>query len=297
MSVQKLWTPKGLTYLANLVKLDDKNAVLNEMQRLEQLFCALWVECIWSIIDASQSQTKFIISDHPVTVYNNKCFPRSVYCKGYSIPDIWLSGTNTLFPLTIDKILILTNLSWLRNPYGNPLKARPHPDLFRSAIFNFTQIQTGRILTELEVNELNFIIKCRAYEYIAAFDKEWLYPEKKLTTHYWDKLGDGYLLMPDPRSVKFSSRIIIGYDNKSPIIHDEYGRQPYQKNFDNKTDRAYEMNSFEAYKCQFARIFGRKRRGSSFDFGPLITEDSEDYHDHLIKRESLYKSRLKDKKK
>lgn len=46
MSVQKLRTPKGLAYLANLINLENKDAVLNEMQKLEKLFCAIWVESI-----------------------------------------------------------------------------------------------------------------------------------------------------------------------------------------------------------------------------------------------------------
>jgi len=97
MSIQKLRTPKGLEYLANLIKLNDKNSVLFKLQELQRIFCALWTECIWSIIDASESETKFIISDHPVTVYNQACFPLSDWCRGYRDPDIWLSGTHTLF--------------------------------------------------------------------------------------------------------------------------------------------------------------------------------------------------------
>src|SRR5205814_488042 len=99
-------------------------------------------------------------------------------------------------------------------PYGNPLKPRPNPDLFRAAMFNFMQIQTSRMLSDLEVNEINYIIKKRAYRYIAAAKKEWLYPEKKIGTQMWGKLGNGYLLMPDPRSLSFSGEILIGYDNK-----------------------------------------------------------------------------------
>jgi hypothetical protein len=77
ISLQKLRTPKGLDYLAHLVNLSDKNIVLFKLQELQELFCALWSECIWSIVDASQTKTKFLLSDHPVTVYNRGCFPLS----------------------------------------------------------------------------------------------------------------------------------------------------------------------------------------------------------------------------
>jgi hypothetical protein len=40
------------------------------MVRLRNLYCAIWTECVWLLADASRSPTKFLVSDHPVTVYN-----------------------------------------------------------------------------------------------------------------------------------------------------------------------------------------------------------------------------------
>ncbi len=134
MSIQKLRTPKGLAQFSELVRTSDKNLVLIRMQQLRQLYCALWTECIWSIADASQSETKFILSDHPVTVYNIGCPPTSKWCLRFRDPEIAFSGTHTLFPLSLDKILILTNLSWLRNHYASPRNPRPHPDLRREEL-------------------------------------------------------------------------------------------------------------------------------------------------------------------
>jgi hypothetical protein len=76
LSIQKLRTPKGLAWLKRQANLQDKNAVLYKLQQIQEIYCALWAECVWSIADASQSSTKFIISDHPVTVYNKKWFIR-----------------------------------------------------------------------------------------------------------------------------------------------------------------------------------------------------------------------------
>lgn len=290
LSIQKLRTPKGLAFLANATKESRKNMVLLQLQRLQQLFCAMWTECVWSIADASQSETKFLLSDHPVTVYNRGCFPGSAMCRDFRDPDIWLSGTHTLFPLNLEKILILTNLSWVRNPYGNPVKPRPHPKLFRTAMFNFMQIQTGRKLTDVEVNEINFIIKRRAYRYVAAAKREWLYPEEKISTQYWDKLGGGYLLMPDPRSLGFSGEIIIGYDNKRSDAFDPYGRRPWHKDFANKQQQDQEWETFHAFQGEFARLYGPRRRGLSFEFGKLSNEqDSADYHAYHLKLEQRNK--------
>ena len=111
MSIQKLRTPKGLNYLGGLVKLADKNQVLFKMQELQNIFCSIWTESVWAIVDASESDTKFILSDHPATVYNHACPLASKWCRGDNDPPIWLSGTHTLFPLSLNKMLMLTNLS------------------------------------------------------------------------------------------------------------------------------------------------------------------------------------------
>ena len=294
MSTQKLRTPKGLTNLAQLIRNNDNNAILYALQKFQNLFCALWVECIWCIADASQSETKFIISDHPVTVYNKGCFPMSQKCHNGGDPEIWLSGTHTLFPLDLNKILILTNLSWIRNPYGNPLKERPNSSPFRNTIFDFHSMQTNRMLTDIEVNEINFIIKKRAHRYIASTNKDWLYPENKISTEYWNKLGKGYLLMPDPRSVVFSSGLCIGYKDGRAEGFDEYGRKPPCQ-FAYQSQRDKEWETFQAFQGEFAKIFGPKRRGLSYEGCRLDhTEDSPEYHAYFIGLNKKYNSKKKE---
>ncbi len=294
LSIQKLRTPKGLIWLSKIIKSNDKNLILHAMQKIQRISCALWSECVWSIADASQAQTKFILSDHPVTVYNPNCFPLSEKCGPYNDPDISFSGTHTLFPLNLNKVLILTNLSWVRDPYSNPLRPRPNPSPFRDTMFNFTHIQTGRLLNELEVNEINFIIKSRALRYIAAAKEEWLYPEKKLKTMYWDKLGAGYLLMPDPRQVDFTTEIVAGFKSGPAEAFDEYGRRPWQKNYKEKNHQDREWVSFHAFRGQFARIFGPKYRGRVYDdIRSNKEEDSSGYYASLLKDEMTYKTKLK----
>ncbi len=290
MSLQKLRTPKGLDLLSVLVNTKDRNKSLFAMQEYQNMHCAIWSECIWSIADASESTTKFIISDHPVTVYNRDCFPASKYCIGYNDPDITQVGTHTFFPLSLDKLLILTNLSWVRNPYMNPKKIRPNPNLFRDAMFNFMDIHVGRKLSELEVNEINFIIKKRAYQYVAAFKQEWLYPEKYLVTEYWNKLGNGLLLMPDPRSVKFTTDIVVGFSDRHAIGFDEYGRTPCTKNDKNtKQERSVEWETFQAFQGQFARLFGPERRGVDYNYAVQERyEDSPDFHAYHLTLDQKY---------
>lgn len=297
MSAQKLRTPKGLAHFAHMIRERETNQVLFRMQQFHTMHCALWTECVWSLLDASDSPIKFLLSDHPVTVYNQACFPESKWCRDNFDPPIWFSGTHTLFPFDLNRMLVLTNLSWARDPYGNPLKERPNPSMFRPAMFNFQTIQTGRSLTETEVDTFNFIIKKRAHRYIAAAEKDWLFPETRLKRQQWDKLSDRYLLMPDPRAMNFSSEIVIGFKGGGADRFDAYGRKPEQSDFGDKVRSDREWNSFHAFKCEYARRFGPKKRGISFQFGSLDPHDySPDYHKALLRDESLYKALMKKKR-
>ncbi len=279
MSVQKLRTPKGLAQLAHLTGEHDRNALLLGMQKLQDMHSATWTEAIWALVDAANTQTKFILSDHPVTAYNRDCFPASEWCRDFRDPDIRLIGTHTLFPLSPTRLLILTNHTWVRNPHARGTKLRSNPKLFRTAMFYYPAIQTGRELSEVEVNQINFIIKKRAYRYIAAAKEEWLHPERHIPSDHWRKLDDRYLLMPDPRSVTVSEEIILGYDNRRSDIFNSYGRRPGQAGFRDKTQEEKERQSHYAFQGEFARMFGPKRRGVSHDFGGREkTEDSPEFH-------------------
>lgn len=171
MSLQKLRTPKGLLWLSSFLDERDRNKILIELQSIRNLFCAIWTECVWQIADASDSNTKFIISDHPVVAYNRECPPGSIWCKNENSPDIRFVATHTYFPLNLNKILIMTNLSWVRDPYQKPRKLRPNPAYFRNSIFNFLDIQINRKLSEEEVCEINYITKLSSYRYVASAKK------------------------------------------------------------------------------------------------------------------------------
>lgn len=285
MSTQKLRTPKGLTWLRDKVKTIDRNLVLHYMTEYRQLFGAIWSESVWLIADASKSNTKFIVSDHPVAVYNPKCGPRSHWCVGHNDPDIQLNATHTIFPLSLEKVLILSNLSWVRNPYQDPVQSRPNPNLFRSALFNLLGIQIDRKLNEQEVREINYIIKSRAFRYIAAGKEEWLYPENHISESDWDRYGQGYLLMPDPRSVPFTREVFMGMKDGPATGFDAYGRRPWEVDYKKETSEGpNEFDTFERFKGEFARLFGPYRRGRSFELaGGLSPEkDSDSLHNYYL---------------
>jgi Protein of unknown function (DUF4238) len=288
MSAQKLRTPKGLAWLRSVSQVTSKNQLLRIMRDFVDLFAAIWFESIWQIADASNSGTKFIISDHPVTVYNRN-FPPESLTAGEDDPDIRWHGTHTIFPLSMNKVLIMTNLSWVRNPYQAADAMRPNPRLMRDALFDFQRIQTSRRLSEIEVREINHIIKRRAFRYVAAAEEDWLYPEQQLQTTRWNELGAGLLLMPDPRSTEFTGKIIIGHGNGRRTSLDEYGLQPSQSGFADEERSDEEWKSFHRFRGEFARRFGPERRGRSFRMTRFDPErDSEEQHELNLRYETGY---------
>lgn len=293
MSVQKLRTPKALEWLSNEFSAENRNLLLHGMIRLKQLHCAIWSECVWLIADASNSETKFIISDHPVTVYNRACGPQ--WCKRNGDPEMWLNGTHTLFPLSQNKILILTNPSWVRNPYQNEKTFRPNPNPFRNSIFKVTDIQIKRMLSEQEVREINFIIKSQARQYIAAGNKDWLYLEKYVSKSDWYNYGNGYLLMPDPRVVHLGGQIIWGGGPGPRGAMDEYGRRPWQSGYNRNGSDPREGETLYRFKGEFARLVGPYRRGRACGAITQIDKerDDDEFHKYHLNLEKEYRDKMK----
>lgn len=290
MSVQKMRTPKGLAWLRHMAGGLSKNDTLMLMQEIQSVFCATWTECVWQIADASLSPTKLIISDHPVVAYNRECFPASRHCSGFNDPDIRYAATHTYFPLSSDKVLILTNLSWVRDPFQNPLKLRPNPTYFRHTVFSAMDVQIERRLSEEEVLEINYITKKRASRYIAAAKREWLYPENHLASTHWRKMGDGYLLMPDPRHIHGGGEIMIGYGDGRREAFSEYGHKPWQKGYKDKKREDREWNSMQKFKAEWASVYGPEYRGIVHDIGGREPRRSmgDEWHQQECKRDMEY---------
>lgn len=264
MSTQKLRTPKGLDWLVAQTGGNRRGDVLGHLTTLRTVYGAIWTECVWQVADASGSPTKFIISDHPVTVYNRSCAPGHPSCKGADDPDIRLQATHTLFPLSAERLLILTNRSWACNPRRPPLEPRANPDLFRGAMFHFLEIQTRRPLSEEEVPKINCVIKRRAYRYIAAACEDWLYPERHISFN-WRAVGDEHLLMPDPRSLHPGAEITVVYTGGRTEAMDTFGRQPGDQKFGFEARSAVEIHAHQRWCEEFEALFGSDRRGLSWE--------------------------------
>ncbi|HEU5152058.1 MAG TPA: DUF4238 domain-containing protein [Iamia sp.] len=268
MTAQKLRTPKGLDWLTAQLRNPAPNEVLRAMVDLRTIYTTVWTECVWQIADAADSPTKFIVTDHPVTVYNRAFGPRHARCRGANDPDIRLHGSHTVYPLSRERCLILTNLSWALDPYQRATEMRPNPDFYRDTYFNFLDVQRGRRLAEDEVRIINFILKSRAYRHIAAGEPEWLYPEEFVSKSDWADFGDGYLLMPDPRELNEGVEVIMGYDDGTTEAFDAYGRRPWEPGYEGAVGSARQRpGRHKKFKEEFARLYGPDLRSRAWKTG------------------------------
>ncbi|MCJ7421872.1 DUF4238 domain-containing protein [Sphingomicrobium astaxanthinifaciens] len=292
VSIQKLRTPKGLYQLSKLTNTRSKPTLLIVLQKLSQMHCAIWCDAVWEIVSAEASPTKFVLTDHPVTQYNMGAFPGSKKYGGANDPDLRFAGTHTLVPLTSDKLLILTNLSWARNPYQNPMGQHPNQVLMRDTLFNATKVQTGRLLTEEEVLKINFIMKSRAYRFVAASEGDWLFPEKRLGTTHWSSFGKEWLLMPEPRNLFMGGETYVGYQNGRSEAWGPYGHKPWEREFKNERRKARESETLERFQDEFAAKFGPTYRSHSDEFGGRkINNDGPEYFAFRMKRHEERRAR------
>jgi hypothetical protein len=288
---QRIRTPRGLSWLSNVLGISDKSELMRAMVFTRDHYSAVWSEGIWQIADANESDTKFIISDNPITVYNKEIGTHNrTWDRDKSDPDPNLMGSHTIFPLSMNKVLILTHPGWAKNPFQNGMVRRPNINPYRPTVFNYTQIQVDRHLSEDEVRQFNFILKNKAQRYIAAYKKEWLYPERHVNPNGWKDFGDGLLMLPDPRSLNVGGNVFVGFNDGSSYAQDQWGRPP-----DDSRPNDVEWNTLHKIQGIFAHKFGPLRRGRSFDMGNFETEeDTPQMHELFLNR---YKPRGSEAKK
>jgi hypothetical protein len=124
IDIQKIRTPKGLDWLRAQYPTLTQNELMFEMQGIQMMHCTIWTEGVREIVSAEEADVKFIISDHPVTVYNHAVPPEAQMCAYPNDPGIALKASQTIFPLDRDFCLIITNLEYAQNPSTRPLEKR-----------------------------------------------------------------------------------------------------------------------------------------------------------------------------
>ena len=102
LDIQKIRTPKGLDWLRARYPALSQNELMFEMQGIRMLHCTIWVGAVREIVSAEDADVKFIISDHPVTIYNHAVPPTEGTCAYPLDPGIALRGSQTIYPLNRD---------------------------------------------------------------------------------------------------------------------------------------------------------------------------------------------------
>ncbi len=223
LDVQKLRTPKGLDWVKSNYPELNQIQLMTEMQALRTIHCTLWAEGVRELVSAENSDVKFILSDHPVTIYNYACEPDSELCAYPNDPDIGLKGSQTIFPLDKKRCLILTNLEYAQYPDGvNPIEQRTNATKIRQSMVNTINFINKRKLKSDEVTKINHIIKSRAKDTIAAGKESWLYPENGLSCD-WAELRH-VLMPPSDELYHFGGEMFAGYEDGSNYYQDAFGR-------------------------------------------------------------------------
>ena len=254
MDVQKLRTPKGLDWIKSKFPQLTHSELLIEMQRVGKLHATLWFECVKEIVSAQDSSVKFLVSDHPVTIYNRACPPDSDECIYPNDPRLEMKASQTIYPLDKDRCLILTNLDYANNPQLiDPKARRPNANPCRDTMVRWDNTICQRQLSEQDVWNINLIIKKRAKKFIAAENKEWLCPEKHADSD-WAKLGDSFVPPPD-EVLHFGGEIYAAYDDGHHSFHDAYGRTEIVPDFLKKSPVSGKVGPNDLCNCGSGRKY------------------------------------------
>lgn len=260
MDAQRLRTPKGLAFLAQVAKAGTQFQLMMEMQRLRRMHCTMWGEGIIEIFSADNSDIKFIFSDHPVTFFNRFVFPRDRRVpEGLDPLQQWI-GTQTIYPLDRERLLVITHLEWARKQGEHrAVKVRTNARLFDNPLVRYDKVKRGRQLNARQVREVNLITKLRAHRYVAAGCLDDLYPEKALKTTLWSKLG--LFLMPESLHVAMEGGYFTVKTNDGRyIFQDEFGRRPTSK--EEYEAKVKEANAMEAHvKKLLSKHYAEKGEG------------------------------------
>lgn len=253
LDIQKIRTPKGLEWLRAQYPALSQNELMMEMQGIRFLHCTIWTEGVREIVSAEDSDVKFIVSDHPVTVYNYAVSSDAVLNAYPRDPGIALKASQTIFPLGSDFCLILTNLEYAQDPACAPLDKRTFARNFRSSMVNTINYIRTRRLSGVEVAKMNHILKTRARRYIAAGRETWLYPEE-VVSEPWHELRT-VLLPPANELWHFGGELFAGFDDGRVHYQDAFGRTEKERDFLIKPARNADPKPGDACSCGSALAY------------------------------------------
>ncbi|NLE60592.1 MAG: DUF4238 domain-containing protein, partial [Planctomycetes bacterium] len=272
IDVQKLRTPKGLDWLKKQYPELSQNELMLEMQGIRFLNCTIWTTGVREIVSAEKATVKFIVTDHPVTIYNHATPPSDPRCSYPDDPAIALKGSQTIFPLGPDHCLILTNLEYAKDPDADPLEDRTFARNYRPTMVSTIDFIRSRVLDDQQVSEINFILKARAQRHIAAGREDWLYPEGTVKKS-WQELRET-LQPPREGLYRFGGEMYASYDSGHVHYQDEFGRSEKPRPFLQKELPASPLNPKDVCGCGSGVRFGQCCGPKPVELRPSWTERS-----------------------
>jgi hypothetical protein len=253
IDIQKIRTPKGLDWLKAQYPTLTQNELMFEMQGIRMLHCTIWAEGVREIVSAEDADVKFIVSDHPVTIYNHAAAPEARECAYPNDPSIALKASQTIFTLTRNFCLILTNLEYARDPSTDPLGKRTFARNYRQSMARTDAFIRTRKLTSQEVVRINYVLKSRARRYIAAGRKEWLHPEESVSGP-WNELRKT-LLPPKDNLWHFGGEMYAKFEDGHVHYQDEFGRTEKERDFLRKDPPLKPLKPGDVCGCGYGRSF------------------------------------------
>jgi hypothetical protein len=253
IDIQKIRTPKGLDWLKGQYPTLTQNDLMYEMQGVRMMHCTIWSEAVREIVSAEDADIKFIVSDHPITIYNHAATSDARTCLYPNDPSIALKASQTLFPLNRSFCLILTNLEYANDPSTGPLDKRTFARNYRQSMVRTDAFIRTRKLSNEDVMRINYIIKARARRYIAAGRKEWLYPEKSVSNS-WKEIR-GTLLPPKDGLWRFGGEVFAQYQDGRVHYQDQFGRTEKPREFLQKNISPKLLKPGDFCGCGYGRTF------------------------------------------
>lgn len=253
LDAQKLRTPKGLDWILKHYDTLPQMDLMVQMQALRQMHNTMWSECVREIVSSAKSPVKFLVSDHPVTIYHSKLSPSEAVCVYPSDPSIDLVGSQTLFPLDANNCLILTHLEYVENQtYVDPLARRTNARFRGNSMARTDAFIRNRELCESEVHAINLVLKSRARKYIAASNPAWLFPEYDCKQS-WEEIAA--ILIPKHDLWRFGGETYIGYKDGTSAYRDKFGRTSKSHEYLTKQTLTHELEPEVLCGCGSGIIF------------------------------------------
>lgn len=248
MDAQKLRTPKGLDWIKKHYPELSQVELMLEMQNLRTMHCTMWTEGVREIVSAENSDIKFIISDHPVTIHNAGLTPNNPQFEYPINIDLALIGSQTIFVLDSNNCLILTHLEYAQDhENADPLSRRTNARYRGNTFVRTDQLIRKRKLARKDVVAINHVLKNQAARYIAAANPDWLYPEKYFKED-WSYISN-VLLPPKNELWGFGGETYIGFKDGSSKYQDAFGRKTQAYKFLERKKVATDLGRNDGCGC------------------------------------------------